>query len=375
MSTTSVEVTASFTSCAIAKSVATAARPALQPVLVVAPSRRGELQESLVLLVVQDHRPELAVAARSQRRVRQDDLGHGGALRLRDAARPAERPSMSCGRCSTGSVLDAKWGDWPCKAMALPEFRPKVLNWLGLIPGDREHDHLKNLLHRLVGFGHDRGYIGYNHVTDIPNRYKGGDRREIIWHTDELDRMEKAAPPQIARAVLLAAEFGLRKGDLIDLPMSEIKRMPDGFRYLRVQTAKRDRWVTIPVTERAGRILDASRDGQEWVIETITGVKWDPRNLTNLVKVWQKTLGIRPEVLRFNDLRGTAATRLYQAGLGLQDLALFMGWTEQTAAQMLQVYAAQDPNRARDILRRLEAHEAKMVEEASQLPAHLRIVK
>jgi hypothetical protein len=52
-----------------------------------------------------------------------------------------------------------------------------------------------------------------------------------------------------------------------------------------------------------------------------------------------------------------------------------MGWTEQTAAQMLQVYAAQDPNRARDILRRLEAHEAKMVEEASQLPAHLRIVK
>jgi hypothetical protein len=40
-----------------------------------------------------------------------------------------------------------------------------------------------------------------------------------------------------------------------------------------------------------------------------------------------------------------------------------MGWSEQTAAQMLRVYAAQDPNRAREILAKLEEHQLRRIRE------------
>lgn len=76
------------------------------------------------------------------------------------------------------------------------------------------------------------------------------------------------------------------------------------------------------------------------------------------ISEWRDKLQMRSE-LRLYDARGTAATRLVRAGCSLIELAGHMGWKPQHAAQMLERYAALDPDMTDSILEKVERDEKR----------------
>ena len=62
--------------------------------------------------------------------------------------------------------------------------------------------------------------------------------------------------------------------------------------------------------------------------------------------------------LRLQEARGTAATKLFSAGLPLHYLDFFMGWSPQHAAKMIEVYCQMNPEDNEDVLIRLNQNTA-----------------
>jgi site-specific recombinase XerD len=62
---------------------------------------------------------------------------------------------------------------------------------------------------------------------------------------------------------------------------------------------------------------------------------------------------LRPE-LRLYDARGSCVTRLVIAGASLSEIAHHMGWGLGTAAKMIEVYAAMDPDLSDGVLMKLD---------------------
>ena len=66
-----------------------------------------------------------------------------------------------------------------------------------------------------------------------------------------------------------------------------------------------------------------------------------------------------------NDTRGTAATKLLNAGPSLAQIANFMGWSVRYAANVIEHYAMVSPSESDEILIKLEA--AKELENLQEL--------
>lgn len=64
--------------------------------------------------------------------------------------------------------------------------------------------------------------------------------------------------------------------------------------------------------------------------------------LGDAVSTWRDKLHLRPE-LRLYDARGTAATRLLEAGADLKEIATHMGWSVKHAADVIERYVALSP--------------------------------
>ena len=69
-----------------------------------------------------------------------------------------------------------------------------------------------------------------------------------------------------------------------------------------------------------------------------------------MITAAKKRAGIGEE-LHFHDLRGTAATRFYAAGLKLRVIAEILGWTESSVDQIIRKYV--DRTAATDAVIRL----------------------
>jgi integrase len=94
------------------------------------------------------------------------------------------------------------------------------------------------------------------------------------------------------------------------------------------------------ITRRAPLVLTNS-DGQPWK--------------TVFTSSWNKALK-RAKItgLHFHDLRGTAATRMYLAGLKLREIAETLGWSEDKVERLIERYVSRD-ELLRDRIRRLDA--------------------
>ena len=149
--------------------------------------------------------------------------------------------------------------------------------------------------------------------------------------------------------------MGLRHGDRCRLEKTAVKVTEKGNRYIRWMTSKKKRPVMIPLLPGAARVIDATPADRLHILALVDRRPWDPDNkyLGRAVKKYVREAGLREE-LHFHDFRGTAATRLYHAGLGLHDIGLLMGWSPETAAKMLEKYAAQISWRVDAILVKLE---------------------
>lgn len=252
--------------------------------------------------------------------------------------------------------IDHKFGDAPLAAFEDPRIRRQALDWRDKIGGKVGDDRIRHL-QRLIGFALDRTMIRHHHLMGIKSVYKGK-RAEIFWMPDEVESFQRGAPAHVWRILSIALETGLRPGDLVELSREHIHRTPHGHRIV-IWTKKRKRLASIPVTPTMAEIIAATTDRQQRLIVNKGGQPYQHENyLGDAVSTWRDKIKIRSE-LQLKDARGTAATRLLEAGAELKEIATHMGWSIKHAAEVIERYVALSPSMTDGLADKLARAEAR----------------
>lgn len=255
--------------------------------------------------------------------------------------------------------IDAKFGNAPSAAFDDPRIRKQALDWRDGIGGKVGDDRIRHL-QRIVSFALDRGLLMHHRLQRIRAIYQSN-RADVLWAPEEIEAFEKGAPEHVARILVAASETGLRPGDLLVLSRQHIHPTPSGQRivlWTRKGRAKR-RVASIPVTPRMTALIAALPANQDRIIVTKGGTPYTHENyLGDAVSEWRDKLELR-KALRLYDARGTAATRLLEAGCELGEIATHMGWSIKHAAEVIERYVALSPEMTDQVSARLMEAEAR----------------
>jgi integrase len=177
------------------------------------------------------------------------------------------------------------------------------------------------------------GKLTVNPCEGIKALYSS-DRSEIIWTDADLARIKPHCTPEIADATDLAAGTGLRRGDLLRLSWSHV-----GADAIVIATSKSNhrREAIVPLYDDLREVLARIPKRATTVLTNSEGRPWSNGAFGNRFNRAKLAAGIGSE-LHFHDLRGTAATRFYVAGLSERVIAEIMGWSEDNVANIIRKY-------------------------------------
>lgn len=232
----------------------------------------------------------------------------------------------------------------------------------------KQHDVAGTHAVRILNWAVGEGRIKEHHCHNLPRLYKAN-RSEIIWTPEDRDAVSKSAPLWVVRILEVGCETGLRPSDLVNLDLEKHVEVTEGIRRLRVKTAKRKQVAYIPVTKRLGEIIDQTPQGQQFLLAGEKKGRVSARWASNQITKWRRIAKIpfaedgREKTL--NDTRGTAATKLLNAGLTLAEISNYMGWSIRYAANVIEHYATVSPSESDAVLVKLR--EAKEREDALKL--------
>jgi integrase len=257
--------------------------------------------------------------------------------------------------------IEPELGDFPLKALAprtLAEARGEFKAWRDKIAkrSKRQADYAWVVLARVCAVALDRGWIKAN-PCEKGGRLYHGTRADIIWTPEQEAIWLDGASQVLCEMYIGAVWTGQRQGDL---------RALKGFNYdgshirlvqhktIRLGNMQKARRVSIPVGAPLKAILDARpRRPDEPLFPNSNGDLWTENGLQSS---WGKTsdaLGI--EGVTFNDLRGTAVTRLALVGCTEAEIASITGHTIGQVRSILDAhYLHRHPQLAENAIRKLE---------------------
>ena len=250
---------------------------------------------------------------------------------------------------STLDMIDTKWGDVPLAVFNDPRMKAKVFAWRDSRRNTpRAADIGVTVLRALLKFGVQRGYLAINVAADIPSIYKNGQRADIIWLADDLERFEMVANTAVNDAVRLACLTGLRLGDLADLRWDEVGDKAIIRLAQKASKGKRRNAVvvmTTSLTELLEELRTRPRKANvNTVLVTSEGNPWSAGGLGKRVGDATKKAGIVHTDGRkkhLHDCRGTYATHLMLEGATDQEIARSMAWSPEKVADIRLVYVDQ----------------------------------
>jgi integrase len=226
------------------------------------------------------------------------------------------------------------FGDLRIAQFERPEkIRPAIRRWRSQwADKPRTADMALQVLSRVLSYAVDQGTLAGNACEGIKRIYTG-DRSEIIWTDADITQLKKTCSPEFAQAVDLAAHTGLRVGDLVRLCWSHV-----GEDAIMISTGKsrHRREAIIPLYDALRDVLARIPKRSPTILTNRWGHPW--KDLTASFSLAKKTAGIRE--LHFHDLRGTAATRFYIAGLSIRTIGEILGWEEDTVEKIIRKYVA-----------------------------------
>lgn len=191
------------------------------------------------------------------------------------------------------------------------------------------------VLARVFSWGVDYEKLKRNPAAGIGRLDEGPGRADIIWHDDELARLVNACPAPVARAVRLAALTGLRKADVVGLTWSEVDFARGVIDRATLKSGRRTRAV-IPILPATRAVLDECPRLAPQVLTNAHGRPWkDADSFDSSLRPALIACGVDKH---FHDLRGTAATRFFAAGLSVSEVARIMGWREAEAERIAERY-------------------------------------
>jgi integrase len=179
----------------------------------------------------------------------------------------------------------------------------------------------------------ENGKIAGNPCIGIKRLY-ASDRSDVIWTDADIDRIKDVGSAEVGHAIDLAAVTGLRRGDLLRLSWSHVSEYE-----IVIPTGKSGRRIEarIPLYDALRDVLARIPKRSTTILTNSKGRPWTGDGFGTMITKAKAKAGIGDE-LHFHDLRGTAATRFYVAGLSERVIAAIMGWTEDSVSRIIRKY-------------------------------------
>lgn len=236
------------------------------------------------------------------------------------------------------------FGDTSTRAFDRTEkIRPVIRKWRSQWEDKpRTADYGIQVLSTVLSHAVELGKIAGNPCDGIKRLYDA-DRSEIIWTDADVAEFkaartpkdQPACSPELALAVDLAAYTGLRLGDLVRLAWSHVGE--DAI-VLRTGKSKRRREAIIPLYDDLRAVLDRIPKRATTVLTSARRKPWTPSGLSSAVQRVKAAAKWQERDLHFHDLRGTAATKFYIAGIPVRVIAEVMAWEEETVEKIIRRY-------------------------------------
>jgi integrase len=256
--------------------------------------------------------------------------------------------------------IEQKFGDAPLKALADPRTRGIFMDWRDelALRSKRQADYAWTVLARVLSWAKDRGKITVN-PCERGGRVYHGTRVDFVWTVEDEAAFFGHAPTQFHLPLLLGLWTGQRQGDLLRLTWSAY----DG-EVIRLRQSKTGARVAIPVGAPLKAALDAAPRRSPIILTNKAGRPWTERGFRSSWSTICKQATIVG--LTFNDLRGTAVTRLALVECTEAQIASITGHSLRDVHSILDAhYLHRDIELARSAIHKLEMGYAKRAEGAA----------
>lgn len=250
-------------------------------------------------------------------------------------------------------LMEEKWGKTPLRFTETPGFRGDLKVWRdSMASTPRKADLAWSVMARVFSVAKDRGRIKENPAARGGRLYKA-DRVDSIWTDDAINLARAKLPKDLSDAMMLALWTGQRQGDLLTLPWSAI----DGD-FIRLKQSKGGRRVAVRIIAPLRALLDAIPEKGKLILTNSRGQPWTSSGFR---ASWGKKLAeVGIANLTFHDLRGSAITRLAEAGCTEAEIASITGHSPATVSAMLDRHYLSRTDAISDSAgRKLEAAEAR----------------
>jgi integrase len=241
----------------------------------------------------------------------------------------------------------AEWGKWLDRiaeyfgSLSIAQFeRPKkikpiILRWRKQwTDTPRTADYGMQVLSRVLASAVSDGKITSNPCEGIKHLYNA-DRSEIIWLDADVTQIQATSSRKINDAVDLARLSGLRLGDLVRVAWSHVGE--DAI-VLTTGKSRHRREVIIPLYADLRSLLKRIPKRATTILTNSRGRPWTADGFGSSFNKAKIDAGMAERDLHFNDLRGTAATKFYIAGLPIRVVAEIMGWEEDHVEKIIRRY-------------------------------------
>ena len=245
--------------------------------------------------------------------------------------------------------IEAKFGTFPLSALSDKRTRGIFMEWRDQLAkaSRRQADYAWQVLARILSWGKERGLVDVNPCASGGRLYRGT-RADKIWTDDDEAAFLASAPAHLHLPLMLALWTGQRQGDLLALTWPQY----DG-KVIRLRQNKTGIRVTIPVAEPLRKLLDPMRQKVGKVLVNTDGDPWTPDGFRSSFGKAQRAAGVVG--VTFNDMRGTAVTRLALVECTEAEIATLTGHSLKQVRSILDAhYLHRDPQLAENAIRKLE---------------------
>jgi integrase len=246
-------------------------------------------------------------------------------------------------------VIELKFGDFPLSAMSDRRTRGIFMEWRDerAKASRRQADYGWQVLARILSWAHGRGLVSANPCEKGGRLYRGS-RAEKVWTDADEEAFLASAPAHLHLPLILALWTGQRQGDLLRLTWPQY----DG-KVIRLQQSKTGMRVVIPIGAPLKAALDAKRGKVGTILLNSDGEPWTADGFRSS---WRKACAAAGIIgVTFNDLRGTAVTRLAQVEASVAQIATITGHSLRDVHAILDShYLNRDPRMAEEAIRKLE---------------------
>jgi integrase len=248
-------------------------------------------------------------------------------------------------------TIEKEFGDFPLRALSARETRGVFMDWRDrlALKSVRQADYAFTVLALILAWAKDRGKIAVN-PCERGGKLYSGTRVDHVWSVEDESAFLQHAPAHLHLPLLLGLWTGQRQGDLLRLTWSAY----DG-ENIRLRQSKTGVRVQVPVGVPLKVALDeeAKNKRSPIILLNSDGRPWTPDGFR---ASWGKAADKAGIVeVTFNDLRGTAVTRLALEGCTEAQIVSITGHSLSDVRSILDAhYLHRDPELARAAIHKLE---------------------